>query len=85
MKIRKIIAKSNEEIAILVKRGPELISITIDSNGNIDINGYGDDMALLEEFANLQLKNQQIENDFIDSIMGMQDIDEAPFMKDEEE
>ena len=42
-------------------------------------------MTLLEDFTNLQLQNQQIENDFIDSIMDMQDIDEAPFMKDEEE
>lgn len=49
MKIRKIIAKSNEEI------------------------------------ANLQLKNQQMENNLIDTIMRIEDIDEKTFMKDEEE
>ena len=80
MKIRKIIAKSNEEIAILVKKGHELISITIDSKGNIEVNGFGDDMVLLEEIANLQLKNQ-----LIDTIMRIEDIDEKTFMKDEEE
>ena len=85
MKIRKIIAKSNEEIAILVKKGQELISITIDSKGNIEVNGFGDDMVLLEEIANLQLKNQQMENNLIDTIMRIEDIDEKTFMKDEEE
>ena len=38
-----------------------------------------------EEIANLQLQNQQMENDFIDSIMDIHYIDKAPFMKDEEE
>ena len=85
MKIRKIIAKSNEEIAILVKKGHELISITIDSKGNIEVNGFGDDMVLLEEIANLQLKNQQMENNLIDTIMRIENIYEKTFMKDEEE
>lgn len=62
-----------------------LISITIDSKGNIEVNGFGDDMVLLEEIANLQLKNQQMENNLIDTIMRIEDIDEKTFMKDEEE
>ena len=84
MKIRKIIAKKNEEIAILIKRDSELISITVDEDGNIDVNGYDNDMVLLEELAYIQLQNQQMENDLFDNIMNMQDIDDAPFMKDEE-
>ena len=84
MKIRKIITKSNEDIAILIKRGTELISITVDTDNNIEINGYENDMVLLEEIAVTQLQNQQMENDLFDNIMKMQDIDDAPFMKDEE-
>ena len=42
-------------------------------------------MVLLEEFANLQLKNQQMENNLIDTIMRIENIDEKTFMKDEEE
>lgn len=42
-------------------------------------------MVLLEEIANLQLKNQQMENNLIDTIMRIEDIDEKTFMKDEEE
>lgn len=84
MKIRKIITKSNEDIAILIKRGTELISITVDMDNNIEINGYENDMVLLEEIAVTQLQNQQMENDLFDNIMNMQDIDDAPFMKDEE-
>ena len=79
MKIRKIITKSNEDIAILIKRGTELISITVDTDNNIEINGYENDMVLLEEIAVTQLQNQQMENDLFDSIMNMQDIDDAPF------
>ena len=41
-------------------------------------------MVLLEEIAVTQLQNQQMENDLFDNIMNMQDIDDAPFMKDEE-
>ena len=85
MKIERIITKNDEELAILIKRGIELISITIDSSGNIEVNGFGDDMILLEEIANLQLKNQQMENNLIDTIMRIEDIDEKTFMKDEEE
>ncbi len=85
MKIERIITKNDEELAILIKRGIELISITIDSSGNIEVNGFGDDMILLEEIANLQLKTQQIENNFIASIMNMQKEDGETFMKDEEE
>ena len=55
MKIRKIITKSNEDIAILIKRGTELISITVDTDNNIEINGYENDMVLLEEIAVTQL------------------------------
>ena len=84
MKIRKIITKSNEDIAILIKRGTELISITVDTDNNIEINGYENDMVLLEEIAVTQLQNQQMENDLFDNIMNMQDIDDAPFMIDEE-
>ena len=84
MKIRKIITKSNEDIKILIKRGTELISITVDTDNNIEINGYENDMVLLEEIAVTQLQNQQMENDLFDNIMNMQDIDDAPFMKDEE-
>ena len=84
MKIRKIITKSNEDIAILIKRGTELISITVDTDNNIEINGYENDMVLLEEIAVTQLQNQQMENDLFDNIMNMQDIDDAPFMKVEE-
>ena len=84
MKIRKIITKSNVDIAILIKRGTELISITVDTDNNIEINGYENDMVLLEEIAVTQLQNQQMENDLFDNIMNMQDIDDAPFMKDEE-
>ena len=76
MKIRKIIAKRNEDIGILIKRGNELISITIDRNNNIDINGYEDEMVVLEELTNLQFENQQIENDFIDSITNMPDFED---------
>ena len=85
MKIRKILAKSHEEIAILIKRRAELISITIDKNGDIDVTGYENDMVLLEELANMQIRNQQQENDFLHSIMNMQNIDDAPFIQDEEE
>ena len=84
MKIRKITAKNDEDIAILIKRGSELFSITIDANNNIEINGYESDMALLEELAVTRLQNQQIEDDLMNSIMNMQDIDDAPFMRDEE-
>lgn len=84
MKIRKIIAKSNEDIGILIKRGNELISITIDKNNNIDINGYEDEMVVLEELTNLQFKNQQMENDFIDSITNMHDFDNTEFTENEE-
>lgn len=42
-------------------------------------------MVLLEEIANLQLKNQQMENNLIDTIMRIENIDEKTFMKDEEE
>lgn len=84
MKIRKITAKNDEDIAILIKRGSELFSITIDTNNNIEINGYESDMALLEELAITRLQNQQIEDDLMNSIMNMQDIDDAPFMRDEE-
>ena len=48
MKTCKIITKVNEDIAILIKRGTELISITVDKNNNIEINGYENDMVLLE-------------------------------------
>lgn len=85
MKIRKIIAKKNEEIAILIKRDSELISITVDEDGNIDVNGYDNDMVLLEELAYIQLQNQQIENDLLKNIINMPNIDEASFMQDEEE
>lgn len=84
MKIRKIIAKSNEEIAILIKRGAELISITIDRNNNIDINGYEDEMVVLEELTNLQFENQQMENDFIDSITNMPDFEDMELTENEE-
>lgn len=82
MKIRKIIAKKNEEIAILIKRDSELISITVDEDGNIDVNGYDNDMVLLEELAYIQLQNQQIENDLLKNIINMPNIDEASFMQD---
>ncbi len=85
MKIRKIIAKKNEEIAILIKRDSKLISITVDEDGNIDVNGYDNDMVLLEELAYIQLQNQQIENDLLKNIINMPNIDEASFMQDEEE
>lgn len=85
MKIRKIITKSNEELAILIKRGPELISITIDSMGNIDINGFDDDMLLLEEIANLQLQNQQIENFSIEDFINDEEVHKKHFTQDEEE
>ena len=85
MKIRKIIVKKNEEIAILIKRDSELISITVDEDGNIDVNGYDNDMVLLEELAYIQLQNQQIENDLLKNIINMPNIDEASFMQDEEE
>lgn len=62
MKIRRIITKSNEELAILIKRGTKLISITIDPIGDIDINSYDSDMDLLEEISRLQLQNQQPKN-----------------------
>lgn len=84
MKIRKIIAKRNEDIGILIKRGNELISITIDRNNNIDINGYEDEMVVLEELTNLQFKNQQIENDFIDSITNIQDFEDMELTENEE-
>ncbi len=83
MKIRKIIAKSNEDIGILIKRGNELISITIDRNNNIDINGYEDEMIVLEELTNLQFKNQQMENDFIDSITNMQNFGDMELTENE--
>lgn len=85
MKIHKIIAKDNEDIGILIKRGNELISITIDKNNNIDINGYEDEMVVLEELTNLQYKNQQMENEFIDSITNMQDFDNMELTENEEE
>lgn len=84
MKIRKIIAKRNEDIGILIKRGNELISITIDRNNNIDINGYEDEMVVLEELTNLQFENQQIENDFIDSITNMPDFEDMELTENEE-
>ena len=84
MKIRKIIAKRNEDIGILIKRGNELISITIDRNNNIDINGYEDEMVVLEELTNLQFKNQQIENDFIDSITNIQDFEDMELTENKE-
>ena len=84
MKIRKIIAKKNEDIGILIKRGNELISITIDRNNNIDINGYEDEMVVLEELTNLQFENQQIENDFIDSITNMPDFEDMELTENEE-
>lgn len=85
MKIRKIIVKKNEEIAILIKRDYELISITVDEDGNIDVNGYDNDMILLEELAHIQLQNQEIENALLKNIINMPNIDEASFMQDEEE
>ena len=84
MKIRKIIAKRNEDIGILIKRGNELISITIDRNNNIDINGYEDEMVVLEELTNLQFENQQMENDFIDSITNMPDFEYMELTENEE-
>lgn len=84
MKIRKIIAKRNEDIGILIKRGNELISITIDRNNNIDINGYEDEMVVLEELTNLQFENQQIENDFIDIITNMPDFEDMELTENEE-
>lgn len=84
MKIRKIIAKRNEDIGILIKRGNELISITIDRNNNIDINGYEDEMVVLEELTNLQFENQQMENDFIDSITNMPDFEDMELTENEE-
>ena len=85
MKTCKIITKVNEDIAILIKRGTELISITVDKNNNIEINGYENDMVLLEEIAVTQLQNQKMENDLMDTIMNMQDINELSLMKNKEE
>ena len=84
MKIRKIIAKRNEDIGILIKRGNELISITIDRTNNIDINSYEDEMVVLEELTNLQFENQQIENDFIDSITNMPDFEDMELTENKE-
>lgn len=84
MKTCKIITKVNEDIAILIKRGTELISITVDKSNNIEINGYENDMVLLEEIAVTQLQNQKMENDLMDTIMNMQDINELSIMKNKE-
>ena len=84
MKIRKIIAKRNEDIVILIKRGNELISITIDRTNNIDINSYEDEMVVLEELTNLQFENQQMENDFIDSITNMPDFENMELTENKE-
>lgn len=85
MKIRRIITKSNEELAILIKRGTELISINIDSIGNIDINSYDSDMDLLEEISRLQLKNQQTKNYTIKNFFDDYELNESHFISDEEE
>ena len=62
MKIRKIITKSNEDIAILIKRGTELISITVDTDNNIEINGYENAVMKMLWFywKKLQLLNYKI-------------------------
>ena len=85
MKIRRIITKSNEELAILIKRGTELISINIDPIGNIDINSYDSDMDLLEEISRLQLKNQQTKNYTIKNFFDDYELNESHFISDEEE
>lgn len=79
MKICKITTKSNEDIAILIKRGTALISIIVDTDNNIEINGYENDMILLEEIAITKLQNQQMENDLMESI-----INNTTFRKDKE-
>lgn len=84
MKICKIIAKSNEDIVVLVKRDSELISITIDAMGNIDICDYDDDIALLEEIANLQLRSQQKERFSIEDYI-TDEKNESHFISNEEE
>lgn len=85
MKICKITAKSDQDIAILVKRGKDKFVIAINQNNHITINGYETDFDILEDVAHLQFYSQRIEQDLLDNITDFKDIDEASFMQDEEE
>ena len=63
----------------------QIITVSSAENTEAKIEIRPDGTLLLEEIANLQLKNQQMENNLIDTIMRIENIDEKTFMKDEEE
>ena len=69
MKIHRIIIKNDDDLMILIKKGKELISITIDTNNNMEINGYEDSLAALEELSNIQFYLQQAGYDLMNNIL----------------
>lgn len=77
--------KKNDVLRILIKRGKELIAITLDTDNYGTVELFEDELDLLNQMVDLEYYTDKLEKKLYDNVEDFEDIELGEYIEDEEE